>query len=139
MVARSALFLFVFSLLLGCSAPGAEVACAGLCSNRSRCGAVESERVCLWACLAGIEHRDDKGRRCGKEVRNEVACLGRTDDCEFLLEDDTYNEGDPCFRRGNDRSNRCNEDDIDSEDLVPLSRPSVLDPTYEDYSDPVSP
>ena len=134
---RAVHFAFLLALPLAtsaCSAPKAEVACLSFCENRSRCGAPETERVCLWFCLAGIEHRDNEGNRCGDAVREEMACLGRTDDCDFLLNDNTYNDGDPCLNAGNTRASRCNEDGVPADELVPLS--AEILPATEPLEDP---
>lgn len=105
---------------LGCSAPPAEPTCEDYCRNLIRCGLDTTERFCMWNCLAFVEYREGKGRRCSRAVRRELACLARSDDCEFVLNDTTYNEGDPCFRKGHKRSNACQEDDIPSDELVPI-------------------
>lgn len=75
----------------------------------------------MWLCLAGMEWRKQKGRRCHKKHRREVACLANVTDCEFLLEETSYRRGDPCTERGNARSAACDENDLSVEELVPLS------------------
>ncbi len=103
-----------------CSAPAGEPSCEGFCANIIRCGGDTTERVCMWGCLAGLEYRRSKGRRCSRAVRNELACLAATDDCEFLLYDPVYDEGDPCVRKGHRRSNACQEDNIPADEVVPI-------------------
>ena len=126
--------------LSACSAPSAETACQRLCDNRNRCGAVESERSCLWACLAGVEHRADHGTRCSKAIREEYNCLGGIDDCEFLLEATRYGDGDPCRGRGATRTTRCDEDGVPFDELVPLSGPEAWSAAWgDDYADPAAP
>ncbi|HJK89999.1 MAG TPA: hypothetical protein RMH85_10075 [Polyangiaceae bacterium LLY-WYZ-15_(1-7)] len=105
----------------GCKAPGAEKACGDYCDAVTRCDITINERTCLWACLAGVEWREDKGRRCGKKAREEYSCLGDVNDCEFLLTATTYRRDDPCAEAGNARSNACNEDGMSPAELVPLS------------------
>ena len=138
-------FVVLCSLVLGwvgsaCSAPSGETACQRLCDNRNRCGAVESERSCLWACLAGVEHRSNKGGRCSRAIREEMNCLGGIDDCEFLLEATRYGDGDPCRGKGATRTTRCDEDGVPFDELVPLSGPEAWSEVWaDDYSDPNAP
>lgn len=125
---------------LGCSAPSGEAACQRLCDNRNRCGAVESERGCLWACLAGVEHRADKNGRCARAAREEYHCLGGIDDCEFLLEATRYGDDSPCRAKGSTRTTRCDEDGVDYDELVPLNGPEAWSAVWgDDYSDPAAP
>lgn len=123
---RSSLALLPLATLLAlsaCSAPRAEVACADFCDNIEICGLLggADDGRCMWQCLAGVEWREQKGDRCGRLHRREIACLARVDDCEFLLEDRTYDQGDPCAPEGGNRSNACTEDGLRGSDLVPLS------------------
>lgn len=132
--------LALSSVLGACSAPAAEDACQALCDNRNRCGAVESERSCLWACLAGVEHRSNKGRRCSQAIREEYNCLGGVDDCEFLLEATRYGMDDPCRGKGSTRTTRCDEDGVPFDELVPLSGPEAWSAAWgDDYADESAP
>lgn len=75
----------------------------------------------MWLCLAGMEWRKQKGRRCHKLHRREIACLAEVNDCGFLLDEIRYRRGDPCAERGNARAASCNEKGVPGDELVPLS------------------
>ncbi|MCA9615003.1 MAG: hypothetical protein H6724_19300 [Sandaracinus sp.] len=133
-------FVLAVGVLSACSAPKGEVACADLCDQRIfTCGSPESEQSCMWLCLAGVEHRNHIGRRCGKQHRREVACLAKVNDCEFLLEEDSYRRGDPCAERGTARANACEERGVPADELVPLDfdlTPQSFDASdFEAYDD----
>lgn len=90
----------------------------------------------MWTCLAGMEWRKQKGRRCHKMHRREVACLANVNDCEFLLEEDSYRRGDPCAERGTARSNACEERGVPADELVPLGADlAAAESALESYDD----
>ncbi|MEM9074226.1 MAG: hypothetical protein AAGE52_37380 [Myxococcota bacterium] len=105
-------------IAIGCSAPPAEPTCEAYCAQRRRCGDGQSERVCVWACLASIEPR---GGRCSRRLREEFACLSEVDDCDFLLNATEYENGDPCAGRGRRRASSCSGPI--GEELEPLELP----------------
>lgn len=120
------LFALASVTLFGCRAPEAENACADLCDQLIyTCGAPVTDAACMWTCMAGMEWRKQKGRRCYKQQRREVACLAKVDDCDFLLEEISYGRGDPCAERGNARANACNERGVPADELVPLDLGAV--------------
>ncbi|MBX3247024.1 MAG: hypothetical protein KF901_07580 [Myxococcales bacterium] len=122
--------------LAACSAPGPQEACEAYCDQYIfTCGGDLAERNCLWGCLAAMEWREEKGKRCHRGVRNEYACLATVTDCSFLLGARNYRRGDPCASEGNTRANACGERGVRSTDLVPLDGERVRESSLDDPDD----
>lgn len=136
-VRHVAALAFAVFTLAACSAPGPEEACEAFCDQVIfTCGADLGERTCMWACLAGVEWRKQKGKRCHRAARSEYACLATVSDCDFLLSNRTYRRGDPCASEGNSRANSCEERGVRPDDLVPLDGEALREALEPDDDPP---
>lgn len=105
----------VLFVLMGCRFPNGTAACIDACATRAACGFGEVEQNCLTDCLAYVEWAEERGKRCSRNVREEIRCIADVaitpDNCELLAEG-VFRDDDPCFRPVAQSDARCGELEI---------------------------
>ena len=109
-----ALAALALCALSACTFPNGTAACLDLCAARAACGVDEPEQNCLTGCIGYVEWAGERGKRCSRNVREEVRCLADLpsdeEGCELLLGGE-FRDGEPCFRAVAQSTARCGEFD----------------------------